>query len=196
MNQPILQPNEAGVIETRRNVLYSTGCLYELTKWIIVVIIILTLTHFFLATISIVDGVSMEPNFDSGEYLIIDRYQYNFGLPARGDAVVLKFPGDEEHKKYIKRIIGLPGERVEVKGGQVFINNRLLKESYIPSDVQTLADKPIDVVLPAEEYFIMGDNRYNSNDSRIWGTAGRRFLIGKAWFEFFPKVKKIDKVNY
>lgn len=187
MNEPI---------ETNRNVLYTTGCAYELTKWIVVTIIILTLTHFFVATLSIVDGISMEPNFASGEYLIIDRYQYNFGTPERGDAVVLKFPGDPDHKKYIKRIIGLPGERVEVKGGSVFINSKKLNESYIPSNVATLADKPINVVLPAEEYFIMGDNRYNSNDSRVWGTASRGFLIGKAWFEIFPKFKIIERIKY
>jgi signal peptidase I len=110
MNEPILKPNAAGVIETKRNVLYTTGCVFELTKWIIVVIILLTLTHFFVATISIVDGISMEPNFHNGEYIIVNRYQYNFGTPERGDAVVLKFPGDPDHKKYIKRIIGLPGE--------------------------------------------------------------------------------------
>ena len=96
MNEPIIQPNQDGVIETKRNVLYTTGCLFELTKWIIVVVIILTLTHFFIATISIVDGISMAPNFQNGEYLIITRYQYNFGSPQRGDAVVLKFPGDPD----------------------------------------------------------------------------------------------------
>lgn len=195
MNQPILQPTEAGMIGAKHNVLYSTGCLYELTKWIVVGIIILTLTHFFVATISIVDGISMEPNFHDNEYIIVDRYQYNFGTPSRGDAVVLKFPGDPEYKKYIKRIVGLPGEQIEIKNGEVFINGAKLNEPYIPG-VQTLADHPIDLTLPPDEYFIMGDNRPNSNDSRIWGTAGRRFLIGKAWFEIFPKFRIIERVQY
>ncbi len=196
MDQPLIKSNEAGLIEAKHNTLYATGCAYELTKWIVVVVIILTLVHFFLATISIVDGISMEPNFSNGEYIIVDRWQYNFGTPERGDAVVLKFPGDPEHKKYIKRIIGLPGERVEVKDGQVFINGAKLNESYIPTNVQTLAELKINTTLPADEYFIMGDNRMNSNDSRVWGTAGRRFLIGKAWFEFWPKFKMIEEIKY
>ena len=82
MNQPPAQPNESGAQstnKTRLNILYSAGCFFELTKWIIVAVIVLTLTHFFVATISIVDGVSMEPNFQNGEYLIINRWQYNFG---------------------------------------------------------------------------------------------------------------------
>lgn len=196
MNQAPNQLNENGTNIARRNILYSFGCFFELTKWIIVAVIILTLVHFFIATISIVDGVSMEPNFQNGEYLIINRWQYNFGEPRRGDAVVLRFPGDPEHKKYIKRIIGLPGERVEVKEGKIFINGRELHESYIPADVLTLADHPINMVLPPDEYFIVGDNRYNSNDSRVWGTAGKRFLIGKAWFQFYPKIEKIEEVKY
>lgn len=196
MDQPTIQLNKDGLVEARHNTLYATGCIFELTKWIVVVIILLTLCHFFVATISIVDGVSMEPNFRNGEYLIINRYQYNFGEPNRGDAVVLKFPGDPEHKKYIKRIVGLPGERVQIKDSKILINGQVLNEDYIPASVPTLAEKNIDQVLPVNEYFIVGDNRLNSNDSRIWGTAGRDFLIGKAWFQIFPHIKKIEDVKY
>jgi len=191
-----VQPIESQEAVVKRNVLYTTGCLYELTKWIIVALILITLVHFFVGTLSIVDGVSMEPNFHNGEYLIIDRWHYNFGEPSRGDAVVLKFPGDPEHKKYIKRIIGLPGERIEIREGNVYINGQMLNEAYIPASVQTLADQPINRVMEPEEYFIMGDNRMNSNDSRIWGTADKRFLIGKAWFQIYPQIKKMEAVKY
>src|SRR3990167_11464841 len=95
---------------------YGTGCAYELTKWIIVLLVIGTLVHFYVGTLFIVDGESMEPNFHSGQYIIVDRWQYNFGVPERGDVVVLRFPGDPEHKKYIKRVIGLPGEHVSKIG--------------------------------------------------------------------------------
>ena len=196
MDQQAIKFSEQDLEKVRHNTLYATGCIFELTKWIIVVTILLMLCHFFIATISIVDGVSMEPNFKNGEYLIINRYQYNFGKPERGDAVVLKFPGDPEHKKYIKRVVGLPGERVQLQAGKILINGSILNESYIPVTIQTFAEKPIDQVLPPNEYFIVGDNRMNSNDSRIWGTAGREFLIGKAWFQFFPKIRIISSPNY
>jgi len=182
--------------ETQQKIIYSAGCAYELTKWIIVAIIFFTLIHFFAATISIVDGISMEPNFHTGEYLIVNRWQYNFGQPERGDAVVLKFPGDPDHKKYIKRIIGLPGEHITVASGEVYVNNKKLPESYLPAGLLTESEKPVDVIVQKDEYFIMGDNRPNSNDSRIWGTANQRFLIGKAWLEIWPNFKKIGNVTY
>jgi signal peptidase I len=192
--------NQNQVVEvpqsTKQKIIYGAGCAYELTKWIIVSIILLTLIHFFVATIAIVSGISMMPNFASGEVIIVNRWQYNFGTPSRGDAVVLRFPGDEDHEKYIKRIVGLPGEQIRIEDGQVFINNKLLNEAYIPSDVLTLSDRVINETIKPDEYFIMGDNRNNSNDSRIWGTAGRRFLIGKAQIQILPKVKLIRETKY
>lgn len=194
MNQsPIEMENDA----TKQKLMYGAGCAFELTKNLIIIVIIATLVNYFVATIAIVDGPSMEPNFHTKEGLLINRWTYNFGKPARGDAVVLKFPGDPEHKKYIKRIIGLPGERVQVQNGSVYINGTLLEESYIPSTTKT--DSPyryIDEVIKPDEYFIMGDNRPNSNDSRIWGTAGRRFLIGKSWVKLWPKLTVIPQPIY
>lgn len=163
---------------------YGTGCIYELTKWLIVLIVLGTLVHFYVGTISIVDGQSMEPNFHSGEYIIVNRWQYLFGKPERGDPVVLRFPGDPEHVKYIKRIIGLPGEEVAIKSGGVYINDIKLPESYIPPGVYTQPDMV--KVLGNEDYFLMGDNRLNSSDSRIWGVAPKRVLIGKPWYIFYP----------
>ena len=191
-NQPFEVPQS-----TQQKIIYSTGCAFALTKWIIVLVIFVTLIHFFIGTLAIVDGVSMEPNFHTGEYILVNRLDYNLGKFARGDAVVLKFPGDPERKKYIKRIIGLPGERVEVKNDRVYINGKLLNEPYIPSTVSTESpSRIVNEIVKPDEYFIMGDNRPNSNDSRVWGTAGRRFLIGKAVFQILPKFKKIDSINY
>lgn len=163
---------------------YGTGCLYELTKWIIIILVIGTLIHFYVGTLFIVDGESMEPNYHSGQYILVDRWQYNFGQPQRGDAVVLRFPGDPEHKKYIKRIIGLPGEKVDIINGFVYINGQRLNESYIPEEVLTLPN--LVRVLGDDDYFLLGDNRYNSSDSRIWGICPKRDLIGKAWFTLYP----------
>jgi len=169
---------------TKQKVLYSTGCFYELTKWIVIVLAFGILIHFFVGTLFIVDGESMEPNLHSGEYIIVNRWQYNFGKPERGDAVVLRFPGDPENKKYIKRIIGLPGEKVEIAGGIVYINNRELVESYIPDYIITEPD--LSRQLTGDDYFLMGDNRENSSDSRTWGICPGRDLIGKAWLVLYP----------
>jgi len=194
MNQnPIEVVNDA----TKQKLMYGAGCVFELTKNLVILVIIVTLLNFFVATIAIVDGPSMEPNFHTKEGLLINRWTYNFGKPTRGDAVVLKFPGDPERKKYIKRIIGLPGERIQVQDGKVYINGQILQESYIPSYVKT--DSPsryIDEIIKPDEYFIMGDNRPNSNDSRVWGTAGKRFLIGIASVQLWPKQKLIPQPIY
>lgn len=163
---------------------YGTGCAYELTKWLVVLIVIATLVHFYIATISIVEGESMEPNFHSGEYLITNRWQYLFAQPERGDAVVLRFPGDPEHTKYIKRIIGLPGEKVEIKSGETYINGVKLPEPYLPPETLTYPNLSKD--LGPDDYFLMGDNRLNSSDSRIWGIAPKRDLIGRAWYILWP----------
>lgn len=167
-----------------QKIIYGTGCAYELTRGLIILLVLGTLIHFYVATISIVEGSSMEPNFHSGQYLITDRWHYLFGQPSRGDAVILKFPGDPEHTKYIKRLIGLPGEKVEIKDGEIYINNQKLNEPYLPAGTITSPD--LIRLLRSEDYFLMGDNRENSSDSRIWGVCPERDLIGKVWFTFWP----------
>ena len=114
--------------EIKEKAYYGAGCLYELTKWLIVGVILLSLIHFFVATLIIVDGLSMEPNFHTNEIIGVNRWQYLFGTPERGDVSVIKFPGDPEHKKYIKRIIGVPGDTVAISNGAVFINNKKINE--------------------------------------------------------------------
>lgn len=170
--------------QTKEKVLYGTSCFWELSKWVIVLVIIFTMIHFFVATLFIVDGESMEPNYHSGEYIIVNRWQYLFGKPDRGDTVVLKFPGDPENKKYIKRIIGLPGENVIIQDGSVFINGEKLDEKYIPVGIQTLPN--VNRTLKDDDYFLLGDNRDNSSDSRVWGVANRQHLIGSAWVILYP----------
>lgn len=163
---------------------YGAGCLYELTKWLIVGVIFLFLVHFFVATLIIVDGASMEPNFHTNEVIGVNRWQYLFGLPERGDVSVIKFPGDPEHKKYIKRIIGIPGDTLTIKDNVVSINDKKINEQYLPANTKTAPN--LTRVLKANEYFLMGDNRTNSSDSRIWGVADKRYLIGKAWVVIWP----------
>jgi len=195
-NAPGFQIKEIENSKTQEHVIYGMGCFYELTKWIIVLIIAITLLHFFVATIFIVDGASMEPNYHSGQVVLANRFQYIFQTPKRGDVVILRFPGDAEHKKYIKRIVGVPGDHIKIANGKVYINDRVLNEAYIPSSVYTYAEYYPDVVLKPGDYYLIGDNRLNSNDSRIWGVANRRFLIGRAWFIFWPNMEVVRELTY
>ncbi len=168
-----------------KNGIYKTSnWAFELTKGIVIIAIILTLVNFFVVTVFVVEGASMEPNFHNGEALLTNRLSYLISTPQRGDVVISKFPGDPEHKKYIKRIIALPGEKLTIKDGLVYINDQKLTESYLPSGTQTLPD--MEKVMGSDEYFIIGDNRGNSSDSRIWGPVEKSDLIGKAIFRFWP----------
>lgn len=170
-----------------KNFFYAQGVVYELGRGLIIVILILILVNFFVATIHVVQGESMEPNFSTGEIIVTNKLSYLISQPTRGDAVVLKFPGDPDKQKYIKRIIGLPGETLEIKDGKVYINDKLLIESYISNDIYTWPD--LKITIPKDEYFVIGDNRPNSNDSRFWGTVRTNDLIGKGVFTLIPLSK-------
>lgn len=163
---------------------YAQGVAYELGRGVIIFIFVLALVHFFIATIHVVQGQSMEPNFSTGQFIITNKISYLVSEPQRGDVVVLRFPGDPERSKYIKRIIGLPGEKIQIKDSKVYINDKLLIESYIPDTNPTYPD--MTVFIPEGQYFIMGDNRPNSNDSRAWGTARVTDFIGKGFFRLNP----------
>ena len=195
-SNPLITKKDLKLQETKQKILYGTGCFYELSKWLIVAILLLSMIHFFVATLFIVEGLSMEPNFHTGEYIIVDRFQYLFGTPERGDVVVLKFPGDPDHKKYIKRIIGLPGENVIIQNGEVYINGQRLDESYLPLGLQTLPN--VNRTLKEEDYFLLGDNRPNSSDSRVWGVAAKRYLIGRAWVIIYPfdQAGIVNEISY
>lgn len=123
----------------------------------------------------------MEPNYSDGQVLIINKIAYLISDPERGDAVAMYFPGEKE-KRFAKRIIGLPGEKVKVNGGRVFINDNLLPEPYL-TGVETLP--ALERTLQSGEYFVMGDNRLASSDSRAWGAVPSSFMIGKIGNEIF-----------
>lgn len=130
-----------------------------------------------------IEGFSMEPTLHSGQYIIVNRAIYRwFSPPQRGDIIVLK-PTNNPDRDYIKRIIGLPGETVEVRQGRVYINTVPLDESYL----QRLGSytKP-PVTLGPKEYYVLGDNRDNSNDSHTWGSLPEDNIEGKAWITYWP----------
>ena len=146
-----------------------------------------------------IDGESMMPNYQNAEYLLTEKVTYYLHKPQRGDVVVLKPPqAVSEGDEFIKRVIGLPGETVRVSGGHVYINGKLLNEQYIASDVQTtggtfLADDT-NFTVPADQYFLMGDNREHSSDSRYWGPVPLNIspntdlegINGRAWLIYWP----------
>ncbi|MCF7865211.1 MAG: signal peptidase I [Candidatus Pacebacteria bacterium] len=156
-------------------------------KFIFFIIIILLPIRLFVAEPFLVYGSSMEPNFDTGDYLIVDELSYRVSNPKRGDVVVLRPPTDET-KHFIKRIVGLPNETIDVKGDQVTIynaanpNGLLLKEPYLKFH----SDKEAHFDLKDNEYFVMGDNRTVSYDSRSWGPLTRDHITGKAFLRLYP----------
>lgn len=167
-----------------KKLFYAQGVVYSLVRGIIIFILALILIHLFIATIHIVQGESMEPNFHTNEIIITNKLSYLTKKPQRGDVVVLKFPGDPDRIKYIKRIIGLPNETLEIRNSKIYIDGQEIVESYIPKDTYTEPDMTINI--GSDEYFIVGDNRPNSNDSRAWGTARTNDLIGKGFFILNP----------
>lgn len=131
---------------------------------------------------TVVEGQSMEPNLVSGQRLLVNRLAYRIGEPARGDIVVIDSPrGTSE--KLIKRIVGLPGETIELRGGRVYINDRLLEERYHPS----VGMRPYPpTLIPPGYYFLLGDNRDHSGDSRVWGSAPRDLIVGRVLVSIWP----------
>lgn len=131
---------------------------------------------------TVVEGQSMEPNLVDGQRLLVNKLAYRFSEPARGDIVVIKSPrGTSE--KLIKRVVGLPGETVELRNGRVYVNGRLLEEYYHPY-VGVHSYPPASV--PPDHYFLLGDNRDHSGDSRVWGSVHKDLIIGRVLVSVWP----------
>ena len=133
-----------------------------------------------------VEGTSMMPALVDQERIFINKFSYRLGITgvSRGDTVVFWFPGDTS-KSYIKRVIGIPGDRVEISSGRVFVNGEELAEPYVPNDYRDRVSMDR-LTVPEGEYFVLGDHRSSSNDSRTWGTVARHFIYGKAVFSYWP----------
>ncbi len=156
-----------------------TNLLREIIETVLLTAIIFLLVNTATGRFRI-EGQSMEPNLHDNEYVLIDKISYLLHPPERGDVVVLLRPGERD---YIKRIIGLPGDTVEVRGGQVLVNGIVLEEPYINQAIRV--DIPARQVEPAR-YFVMGDNRNNSSDSRSFGTVAAADIVGRAWLVYWP----------
>ena len=166
------------------------------------VVIIAVVTVFFIRTVLIqpflVSGASMEPNFSSGDYLLIDELSYRLREPDRGEVVVFKYPNNPS-VYYIKRIVGLPGEKVVIKGGDITVFNSehlegiKVNEEYLNPGIKTSGNS--EVVLSNEQYFVLGDNRNYSYDSRSWGPLLKTDLIGLVRLRLLP-ITKAQAFNY
>lgn len=163
--------------------------IWDFLKVFLIALAIIIPVRFYLFQPFIVTGKSMQPNFHDGEYLIIDEISYHFSDPIRGQVAVIRSPEDNS-QFFIKRIIGLPGETVEISGGKVTIRNKenargfMLDETYLPSSTATFGN--IKVTLAADQYYVLGDNRIASSDSRYFGPINRSTIIGKVFVRAFP----------
>lgn len=173
-----------------RHFLYGGGVFFlELLKVVILAGITIGAVRYFIFKPFIVHGASMSPNFYEKEYLIIDEISYRFNEPVRGNVIVLKNPSNDG-EFFLKRVIGLPGERIVVRDGKVFIATKEnstqveLREAYLPEREYTPG--AIDVTLGAGEYYVLGDNRDASFDSRMFGPIIRDAMIGKVLLRGWP----------
>ncbi len=187
----------------------------RLARDIFLIIVVFVLFGVFAVQPVVVEGTSMLPELHDGERLLVNKLVYykfqsvSWGHLERGDIVVFWFPSDPD-KSYVKRIIGLPGETVEVRNGRVFINGRQLIEPYLDGiNNQNLRDTTSKTV-DQHYYFVMGDNRDNSSDSRVWGLVPEKYIYGKAFFRYWkpsnagflehgeydiPETPKIDDIR-
>ena len=133
-----------------------------------------------------VEGTSMEPRLEPQDRLFVNKFVYHFSDIRRGDIVVFWYPKDRS-KSFIKRVIGLPGDRVEIRSGTVFVNGEKLSEPYLQGQLEVESHRS--EVIPSQQYFVLGDHRNFSSDSRDWGTVPRQNIFGEAVFRYWPPRK-------
>ena len=163
----------------------------ELIKFTLYALIIILPIRYYIAKPFLVQGASMDPTYEDGQYLMVDQLSYRLHEPRRGDVIVFRYPNDK-NKYYIKRIIGLPGETVSLDKGKVTVTNAshpkgfTLEETYL---VNFSYDTTLPDTLASDEYFVMGDNRGASADSRAWGNLNRSFIVGRPALRLYPFTK-------
>ncbi len=173
--QPHTEPRRSGLMST-------VAWVRDLALSVLIAVVLIV----FIYQPVKVEGTSMMPALTDQERIFVNKFNYRFGIGQieRGDMVVFWYPQDIT-KSYIKRIIGLPGDTVEIRHGTVFVNDKRLEEDYVPEDYRDFASYPPVTVEP-DHFYVLGDHRSSSNDSRNWGTVERKLVYGKAVFVYWP----------
>ena len=186
----VLYPHMDPVIQKGSSDVTQKGSQTSLIGYTVVALGLALIIRFFIAAPYVVSGQSMEPNFQDWNYLIVDRISYELGKPERGDVIVFNLPQDTT-RALIKRVIGLPGETVVLSGQTIKIINTAhpegftLAEPYLdPNDIGGASE--MQVTLAPEQYFVLGDNRRVSADSRLWGTLPKKDIVGRVLLRLYP----------
>jgi signal peptidase I len=161
----------------------------ELIEFVAIVGVVVLIIQFFIAKPHQVSGSSMVPNFHNGDYIITNLLATKFAALQRGEVIVFKNPRNT-NQVFIKRIIGITGDKVRISNGRVYLNGQLLEEPYLPAGTPTnsrgfMADDE-EVTVPQDNYFVLGDNREGSSDSREWGFLSKDLVIGQAFLRYWP----------
>jgi signal peptidase I len=190
MNQDL--PTKPGAQQPIISSSFRSRAVPMFSVWLRDLIISLTISAFiiiFLYQPVKVEGTSMMPSLDDQERIFVNKFVYRMEPIQRGDIVVFHYPRDPS-KSFIKRVIGLAGDRIRIDTGQVFVNDVSLEEDYVPADYADQRSYP-EVVVPSNAYFLLGDHRTMSNDSRDFGAVQEKFIYGKAVFGYWP----VDKMG-
>jgi signal peptidase I len=180
----------------------AIAAIFDFLQGIVVILAIMVMIYLFIMSPQEINGQSMDPTFHNGEYILTNKVEYKITDPKRGDVVIFKSPRNKEID-YIKRIIGLPGDRVRLTNNKYYINDVMLDESaYLASDIVvfggTYLPEGQEITVPEGTYFVSGDNRPHSSDSREFGPIAKEDFIGKALFRYYPfdRVGAIIRPNY
>ena len=168
------------------------GIFSEMIRFIFLALIIVIPIRAFIAQPFVVQGSSMDPTFATSDYLIVDQLSYNIREPHRGEVAIIRYPL-EPRIFFIKRVIGLPGDKISIKNGEITIIDKLHPEGFKLDEqyVTFSKNETMERAVPENEYFVMGDNRAASSDSRVWGTVPKKDMVGRAFIRLLP-VKKVD----
>lgn len=155
----------------------------EILESVAIAVILAVIIRFFLFQPFYIPSGSMEPTLKPGDRIIVNKLIYRYSQPKRGDIMVFKYPRDPQ-RDFIKRVVGLPGETIDIKDSIVYINNSVIPQPFLEPGLKFGSFGPVDI--PDNSYFMMGDNRNNSEDSRVWGTLPSENIVGKAMFIYWP----------